>query len=267
MGLDLAKMRAKAEEQERAKQKKNKDGDENFWKPPSPTGEEKLTKTKIRIVLPEDGDPLRMLWMHYGLKGSGGVLCLKKNFDEKCPICEFATKLWKSGDEEQAKKLFAKERFYAPVAVREQLDKGIRWFNLNYTNYNKILNDYILDSDFQENVTDDITHPQNGVDLVVKRERPPNGKSYDNITVDVNPAGKSPLGTAKEVAKLMETLKPLDEIMKRKTFAELQEILEIHCNGSSEKEVGGSSSDDSDGDSDGPGMSLQELQKEIADDS
>lgn len=262
MGLDLSKMRAKAEEQIRAKEKKSSENDAYFWKPPVPSGDEKQTKTKVRMILPPDGDPLRMLWFHYGLRGTGGVLCLKRNYEEKCPICDFATKLWKSGDKEEAKKLFAKERYFAPIVVRDQLDKGVRWINLNFTNHNKILYDYILDKDFQENVTEDITDPQTGVDLVIKRERPQNGKAWDNITVDVSPAGKSPLASPKEVIKIVATLKPLDEIMKRKSLKEVEELLEMHITGSVEREVK-SEDDDSDQDNNGPGLSLERMAAEI----
>jgi hypothetical protein len=262
MGLDLAKMRAKAEEQQGGKKKGENDA--SFWKPPSPSEGQSSTKTKVRLVLPPDGDPLRMLYFHYGLKGQGGVMCLAKNFGEKCPICDFASKLWKAGKHDEAKKLFVKERFYAPVVVRGEEEKGVRWWNLNFTNYKKILHDMILDQDFQEAVSKDITDLETGVDLVVKREKPGNGMQYDVISVSPDLAGKSALSSSsKEAQKLLSTLKPLDDLMKRKTLKEVEEILDLHMNGVVEKEVGG---DDKSTESSSEGMSLDDLAKEIESD-
>ena len=53
------------------------------------------------------------------------------NFEESDPIMEFATQLRKTGEKENvdlAKKLFPKLRIFAPVVVRGEEDKGVRFW-------------------------------------------------------------------------------------------------------------------------------------------
>ena len=82
--------------------------------------------TDIRIVPAPDGDPLREMFFHYNVGNhQGGIMCPKRNFGENCPICEFASSLWREGsdknDEESkklAKSLFVRTRYFSPVVVR-----------------------------------------------------------------------------------------------------------------------------------------------------
>ena len=54
--------------------------------------------TDIRIVPTNDGDPLKEMFFHYNVGNhKGGVLCPKRNFGESCPICDFASSLWREG--------------------------------------------------------------------------------------------------------------------------------------------------------------------------
>ena len=52
-------------------------------------------ETDIRIVPTSDGDPLKEMHFHYNVgEHKGGVLCPKRNFGERCAICDFASSLW-----------------------------------------------------------------------------------------------------------------------------------------------------------------------------
>ena len=108
MAINLDKMRAK---------QATLDGDGRskespFWKPED--GDQ-----DIRIICPEDGDPFKEMHFHY-LEVNGKrktVLCPKRNFDDDCAICEFASSLWRDGvasnnDEikQKAKSMFVKQR-------------------------------------------------------------------------------------------------------------------------------------------------------------
>ena len=103
------------------------DADSVFFKPPD--GE-----SQIRIVPAADGDPLKEMHFHYNIPDrKGGVLCPKRNFGERCSICDFASSLWKDGvannDEESkklAKSLFVRQRYFSPVIVRGQEEEGIK---------------------------------------------------------------------------------------------------------------------------------------------
>ena len=90
MAIDLAKMRAKLEAV------KNRGGKAGFWKPPE--GE-----STIRIIPTKDGDPFKDFHFHYNVGKSSGFLCPKRNYGDDCPVCEFATKLYKESTEDSVK--------------------------------------------------------------------------------------------------------------------------------------------------------------------
>jgi len=113
----MDKMRARMEAlQGNGNNKKN-----NFWKPQE--GEQ-----TIRLVAPSDGDPFRDYWFHYDVAGEPGFLSPKRNFGEDCPLDDYVRALWREGSEESkrvARKLGAKQRFFAPVLVRGQEEEGV----------------------------------------------------------------------------------------------------------------------------------------------
>jgi hypothetical protein len=106
----------------------------------------------IRMVTPKDGDPLKELFFHYNVGNHrGGIMCPKRNFGERCPICEFASQLWREGtennDEESkklAKSLFVRTRFFSPVVVRGREEEGIKVYGYGKKAYELLLG-YILD--------------------------------------------------------------------------------------------------------------------------
>ena len=136
MGLDLNKMKAKL-----AALKGNGGGSSVFWKPQD--GEQ-----TIRILPTEDGDPFKDYHFHYmTISGkNNSVMCPKRNFGELCPVCDFASNLWNEGQNgapgagEEAKKLFAKQRFFSPVIVRGQEASGPRAWGYSKTIYEQLLN-------------------------------------------------------------------------------------------------------------------------------
>ena len=85
MGINLDKMREKLA----ALRGEGKGGDSVFWRPED--GEQ-----DIRIVPTADGDPFKEMWFHYNVE-KGGFLCPKRNFGDDCPVCDFASQLWREG--------------------------------------------------------------------------------------------------------------------------------------------------------------------------
>ena len=51
----------------------------------------------IRILPTKDGDPFKEFHFHYNVGKNPGILCPKKNYGEHCPICDFASQLWREG--------------------------------------------------------------------------------------------------------------------------------------------------------------------------
>ena len=132
MGLDLAKMRSKLKEVKG--EGGGSGGSSKFWRPSD-------GQQTIRILPAEDGDPFKTYHFHYNVS-KGGVMCPSRNFGDECPICDFATTLFRSGDEdskEAAKKLFVRQRFFSPVLVRGEEDEGVRVWGYGKMAYQTLL--------------------------------------------------------------------------------------------------------------------------------
>ena len=89
MAIDMEKMRAKLS---KLRGEGNGGGNSVFWKPNEGNQD-------IRIVPTNDGDPLKEMWFHYNLGNNRGFLCPKRNFGDRCPVCDFASNLWRDGVE------------------------------------------------------------------------------------------------------------------------------------------------------------------------
>ena len=101
----------------------------------------------IRIVPTPDGDPLKEVFFHYNVgEHRGGIVCPKRNFGERCPVCDFASAVWKDGTEnndEEAKKLakslFVRGRYFSPVVVRGREQEGIKFMDMERKHMNCFL--------------------------------------------------------------------------------------------------------------------------------
>ena len=89
MAINIEQMRAKLEASKNGGARKN---DNTKWKPQQ--GDQ-----TIRIVPTSDGDPFKEFHFHYNVGKNPGILCPKKNHGDDCPICNFASTLWKEGVE------------------------------------------------------------------------------------------------------------------------------------------------------------------------
>ena len=123
MALDLNAMRAKLELSRNGGKKQQ---DSTKWRP------EEGDQT-IRILPTSDGDPFKEFHFHYNLGKNPGILCNKRTHGEDCPICDFASKLWRDGVDNnddrakrEAKKMFARKRYYSPILVRGKESEGVK---------------------------------------------------------------------------------------------------------------------------------------------
>lgn len=208
MAIDLKKMREKLE---------NKKGKNGFIK--LQKGE-----TVLRIVPCEDQDPFKEYAQHYNIGNNGAFLCPRKCFNETCPICEFSFQLWREGTEESkamAKTLFAQERFYSPVLVRGEEDKGIRWWS-----YGKTVRDFLISLVLNEEYGD-ITDPDTGIDLLVTVSQK-EGKRFPDTAVQPRRNSSKLLDDPEQVKKLLAEMPKIDSLMVRKTKEEIQQLLNEH---------------------------------------
>ena len=122
----------------------------------------------IRILPTKDGDPFKEFHFHYNVGKNPGILCPKKNYGEHCPICDFASSLWRDGvdnnddqSKNAAKKLFARKRYYSPILIRGKETDGVKIWAYGKTAYETLLG-YVLDPDYG-----DITSSETGTDIVL----------------------------------------------------------------------------------------------------
>ena len=215
MAIDFSKMKAKLDALEGKSSGKNNNV---FWKP-------EVGTHLIRILPSEDGDPVKELHFHYNMAERGGVMCPKRNFGDACPICEFATSLYREGtpdSQDQAKKLFVTQRYYAPSIIRGQEERGPVLWSFPKSAYKAII-ETILDEDYG-----DVTDPKKGFDLKVTYVSKNFGKGdrvvFDNLQPRPKPVALS--GEDSTSAEWMGHEIDVYKIFERKTPDEVQKILD-----------------------------------------
>jgi len=114
----------------------NQDWKKNFFTPP-------IGKQTIRIVPSkfDKSNPFKEFYMYYGI--GKNVMASPLNWDKKDPIVEFTRKLRKGSTSEDwrlAKKLDPKTRYFVPVIVRGEEDKGVRLWQFGKELYQDFLN-------------------------------------------------------------------------------------------------------------------------------
>lgn len=218
MGINMEKMR---ERMQALQGNGNNTRKNNFWKPEE--GEQ-----TIRLVAPSDGDPFRDFWFHYDVAGEPGFLSPKRNFGEDCPLDDYVRALWREGSEESkrvARKLGAKQRFFAPVLVRGQEEEGVKVWGFGKRAYETLLG-LVLNPEYG-----DITDPSEGTDLVVTYSKPA-GASYPETKI--TPRRKSSLLHEDETQArtLMESVPDFDEVFAdaRRSSTQVADILDRFLN-------------------------------------
>ena len=190
----------------------------NFWRPP--VGE----KSQVRLVpYAHNKDfPFIELYFYFGI-GKPRMIALT-NFDESDPIMEFANQLRKSGDKENgelAKKLYPKLRIFAPVVVRGEEDKGVRFWEFGKMVYQELLG-VMSDEDYGD-ITDISKGRDINVEVIPAKET---GKMFNTTTVRVKPNQTALVDDAKTVESLLENQKELIKLFKKYTFDEMKDELQ-----------------------------------------
>ena len=115
-----------------------------------------------------------------GAEGKTTVLSPRTNGDAD-PIAEWGTRLWNEGTDgskEAAKRFWPKMRIFAPIVVRGEEDKGVRWWGFSRTTYQALL-DVVLDPEYG-----DITDTEKGTDIRIDYGKK-SGQAFP--TTDVRP--------------------------------------------------------------------------------
>lgn len=217
MALNIEAMRQKlANSQNRTSGNKN----DTKWKP-------KEGDQTIRILPTTDGDPFKEFHFHYNVGKNPGILCPKKNYGENCPICDFASQLWRDGvdnnndqSKNAAKKLFARKRYYSPVVIRGSETDGVKIWAYGKTAYETLLG-YVLDPDYG-----DITDPETGTDLVLSYTVPGTPGSFPKT--QLKPRRRPSVLCDDAIAscdELLESVPDIEAQFTRHTSEDIQNIM------------------------------------------
>ena len=201
------------------------DGKSAFWRPED--GEQ-----TIRILPPSDGDPFKEYWFHYNLGKNPGFLSPKKNFGESDPLDDFVRQLYKDGSEESVKmanNLSARQRFFSPVIVRGEEDKGPRLWGFGKMAYKELLN-LVLNPDYG-----DITDVAEGTDLVINYGKPP-GAQFPQTAITPRRRPSALSESEDQVRNWLDAIPDLDEVFERKTPEQVQGMLDEFLLDSSDAE-------------------------------
>ena len=191
-------------------------------------------ETNIRIVPARDGDPLKEMYFHYNVGDhKGGIMCPKRNFGENCPICEFASSVWKDGvennDEESkklAKSLFVRARFFSPVVIRGREEEGIKVYGYGKRAYELLLG-YILDPEYG-----DITDVMEGTDIALTYTKPTAPGAYPQTSLKMRRTSSPLLEDTEAIPALLDRMPDFDSLFDRLTPQEVDAILDEQLAGS-----------------------------------
>ena len=192
----------------------------------------------IRIVPTSDGDPLKERYFHYNVGDHrGGIVCPKRNFGEDCPICEFASALWKEGtgnnDEESkklAKSLFVRARYFSPVLIRGRENEGVKMYGYGKRAYENLLG-YILDPEYG-----DITDVYEGTDITLTYTKPTTPGAYPQTNLKMRRNTSQLLEDKDAIPALLDGIPEFDGLFDRHTSAEIDAILDEQLSGNESAE-------------------------------
>ncbi len=160
-----------------------------LWKPP-------VGKSQVRIVpyAFDKDNPFIEMYFHYEI--GKRTIVSPTSYGRPDPIVEFAEKLKRSGNKDDfklGKKIEPKFRCFAPVIVRGEEDKGVKFWSFGKQIYQELLS-VISDPDYG-----DITDLMNGRDLTVEHIAAEKEGAFPSYTVRVKP-NTTPATTDKEIA-------------------------------------------------------------------
>lgn len=201
------------------------DKDEEDFKKGKNFDKLKEGKNKRRILPPwvQNGDWHKIAGHHYNILEQGGVLCPKITWDKPCPLCDLNKELFQSDskeDKEYAKKIRAKERFYANVLNLDLNDSKVYVLEFGTKMEKEIIK--IMIGDEGEDAEDaqefagvgDITDPKSGYNLQIKKTVPED-KMQTSYEVFVGKTA-TPVANWDEVSK---NLVNLDEYVKKDEYS------------------------------------------------
>jgi len=214
MAIDLSKVKSKLKDLNSKNERVN-----HTWKPEPGT-------QIIRIVPYKFNPDFPFIELLFDYEVTKRSVLSPLTYGRPDPIDEFAKKLKAAGssdDYKLGKKIEPKERFYAPVIVREQETEGVKLWGFGKTVYAELLK-YISDPDYG-----DITDLENGRDITVEfKTAEESGKSYPTTEIRVKP-NTSIAGDNNVLTAIQNQIK-IEDVYKEPTYEELDALLQTYLN-------------------------------------
>ena len=199
---------------------KKTDYEQIYWKPT-------IGKQQVRIVPSKfnEKNPFTELLFYYGI-GDKKVMISPTNFGNEDPIYDFVKELYKTNDKDNwalAKSLKAKTRYFVPVVVRGEEDKGVRLWQFGTQVYKELLS-IAMDEEIG-----DYTDVYEGRDITVETVGPEvTGTRYNKSSVRVK-IKQTPLSdNAADVEAYLTDQKDPKSLHKQYTFDEMKSTLQSH---------------------------------------
>lgn len=239
--MDLAAVKARLAQLNNKNSKKS-----STWKPKD--------EHDVRL-LPQksNADPFVERLFHYDIGNNPPIIC-PRNFGDDCPICEAADKLraWKdeNGNDkpenvrksefEMSKKLSAKPRYFVAMVERGKEADGPMYWSITPKVYESLLKicaneDWNADREDAGGVLI-LTSPVAGHDIHVSFQKPNNQDGKGNKTTmfltEVTERKKPSklLASAPDVKKLLDAVRPLDELFPPVTTKEVARMFNEFIN-------------------------------------
>jgi len=230
MGIDRSKIQDKLDNL----RNKGSSGSNNLWKPDE-------GKQTIRIVpyRYQMDFPFIELYFHYELPGPNYLspISFTENneigneelVNRRDPIAEFAEEVRRNrGQEgyEMWKTLYPKQRTFAPVVVRGEEDKGVRFWGFGKTIFEDLLEKF-ADPDWG-----DLSDPESGRDIKVTYiPRAQSDTNYPKTKISVSPK-QTPLAEDEEqLKKFYDSQVRITDVFDVPTEDELEDELEDYIQG------------------------------------
>ena len=113
----------------------------------------------------------------------------------------------------------ARQRFFSPVVVRGEEEKGVRIWGYGKTAYSELLN-LVLNPDYG-----DVTDLEAGTDLVINYGKPP-GAQFPQTSITPRRRSSAAAKTPERVKEMLDQLPDFNNVFERKTPEQVQEILD-----------------------------------------
>jgi len=218
MNIDAIKKKLDGLQGNKTSKKEKTDYTKIFWKP------KEAGEYKIRFVpnAKNADSPFEEVLVHYGVNKF--PMYALSNWGEEDPIHNFAKEIWNNGDEEEkklAKTLFPKTRVMAPIVVRGEEEKGVRWMEMGIGMYKDLLA-IATDEDYMD--YEDIT---NGRDFKVNAvpDTLPNGRSFISLSLIPRPKSTPLSEDAKLAEKWLNDQPDYLSVQRKYSSDEMKEIL------------------------------------------